>query len=153
MTLLACESWSASKHSIYEWKPQKRSINSIKSHRTAGESFSVCSPTVSESRVAFNETIDHFRLAHRFTGILNELDWVINWKALTEHCSNVATSDWSSDFGASAMTSLNYDKWMNEWMKSSFSSPCVHPVDLSSFKLKIAIIISFDLSPPSLTLY
>lgn len=107
--------------SIYEWKPQKRSINSIKNHRTARESF--------------------FRSTHCFN--YEQLRWM---KSLTdcELFMNVSRDLWSIDenysdgklreqlwlslFGAKAsVCSLwraaeQYDEWMSEWMKSS----CLH---------------------------
>lgn len=106
-------------NSIYEWKPQKRSINSIKSHRIAWESF--CSFThCFNYEQRSHEIIDQLEITHRalFPGIWTLLlNRAMKSFDLIQYCSNRSDS-LAQLLVESLMTRQSTecgDKWMNEW--------------------------------------
>lgn len=70
-------------------KPQKRSIDSIKSYsRELLENLLTFAHPLFQLRASlFNEIIDQFWIAHRFTGISNGIDWVVIFNWTTFRCS------------------------------------------------------------------
>lgn len=129
-------------------KPQKRSINSIKNHRTARESF-----------FPFTHCFNYEQIWMKsLTGC--GLFVIVFRDLLSNRTKNIAGDNktgevWLSLNETAIACSLCWmNEWMNEWMKSSmFAQFTPMTSQPARFKLTTTIMVLFDLSPPSLALY